>query len=93
MPPQAFASLRGLADNVGHRNFLRFAPHLLTPLSQMERIQTFALAAFDGTPFSSPKVELAARFGHLVTRHLGLCQLVRPVLRLRFDSSTDIYFF
>lgn len=45
----------------------------------MERIQTVALAAFDGMPFTSPKIELAARFGHLITRHLGLCQLVRII--------------
>ncbi|KAL8290536.1 hypothetical protein RQP46_002794 [Phenoliferia psychrophenolica] len=60
MPPQAFASLRNLADN-------------------MERIQTISLGSFDGGAFPGPKIELAARFGHLVTRHLGLCQLAQAL--------------
>lgn len=42
----------------------------------MERVQSTALVSFDGLAFPGPKIELAARFGHLVSRHLGLCQLV-----------------
>lgn len=42
----------------------------------MEQLQSNGLAVFTGSAFSGPKVELAARFGHLVSRHLGLCQLV-----------------
>lgn len=49
----------------------------------MEKIQTVALVAFEGLPFASPKIELAARFGHLLSRHVGLCQLVRRIFQLQ----------
>ena len=43
----------------------------------MEQVIIASLHGYDQS-FVSPKVELAARFGHLVTRLLGLCQLVHP---------------
>lgn len=54
----------------------------------MEKIQTLALSGFEGQPFTGPKIELAARVGHLITRHLGLCQLVSFVPTLKSKSST-----
>ena len=42
----------------------------------MEQVVISSLNGYDQS-FVSPKVELAARFGHLVSRMLGLCQLVR----------------
>lgn len=52
----------------------------------MEKIETVALVAFEGLPFASPKIELAARFGHLLSRHVGLCQLVRHSYSLEKSS-------
>lgn len=54
----------------------------------MEAIQTRSLASFDGSAFLGPKIELAARFGHLLIRHLGLCQLVRPALVVCLPGSS-----
>ncbi|KAI5481142.1 hypothetical protein MNV49_005577 [Pseudohyphozyma bogoriensis] len=69
LPPQTFASLRGLADN-------------------MERIKSISLAGFDGTSFPGPAIELSARFGHLLTRHLGLCQLSQALNGIVSNRST-----
>ncbi|KAM0751110.1 hypothetical protein T439DRAFT_288432 [Meredithblackwellia eburnea MCA 4105] len=54
----------------------------------MERIMTSALSTFNDPAFQGPKVELAARFGHLVTRHLGLCQLAQALTGIVSNSVT-----
>lgn len=41
----------------------------------MEHVIIAALSSLSGA-FVGPKIELAARFGHLILRHLGICQLV-----------------
>jgi hypothetical protein len=53
----------------------------------MESIQTRCLASFNGASFLGPKIELAARFGHLLVRHLGLCQLVSWLVFLRVSVT------
>lgn len=54
----------------------------------MERIQTVALQVFEGMPFTSPKIELAARFGHLITRYLGLSQLIQALTGIVSNATT-----
>ncbi len=48
----------------------------LTRLAQSaELIQASAIDHFPAGAFTRPKVELGARFGHLLSRHIGLCQI------------------
>jgi hypothetical protein len=44
----------------------------------MEQVIIAALENFPST-FVGPKIELAARFGHLVVRNLGICQLAQAL--------------
>lgn len=58
----------------------------------MEAVQTRSLLSFDGSAFLGPEIELAARFGHLLVRHLGLCQLVRiPFMLPPPDSRLTVH--
>jgi regulatory factor X len=42
----------------------------------MENVTIVSLQAF-APAFVGPRIELSARLGHLITRHLGICSLVR----------------
>lgn len=44
----------------------------------MEQVIIVALESYPGN-FVGPKIELAARFGHLIVRHLGICQLAQAL--------------
>lgn len=44
----------------------------------MEQVIIVALESYSGS-FVGPKIELAARFGHLIVRHLGICQLAQAL--------------
>ncbi|ORY83539.1 hypothetical protein BCR35DRAFT_265160 [Leucosporidium creatinivorum] len=61
---------------------------LRTLAEGMESTQRFALAPFDGSLFAAPKVELAARFAHLLKRHLGLVQLGQALVVLLTNAET-----
>lgn len=77
-----------LHDNL----FISMTPQVFESLrslaDHMEQIQAIALAPFEGTLFGGPKVELAARFAHLLSRHLGLCQLAQALTTLLGNAAT-----
>lgn len=64
--------------------FSPLAPDAFAALSRLaasaEAIQTSAVSLFPPGPFTRPKVELGARFGHLLGRHLGVCQLAQAMM-------------
>lgn len=67
-------------------------PAAFTALTQlarsMEQVIIVALESFPSN-FVSPKIELAARFGHLIIRHLGICQLAGALATV-FSSPTAV---
>lgn len=45
----------------------------------MEAIQASALSRFSNAAFTSLKLELGVRFGHLLGRHVGLCRFAQAL--------------
>ncbi|KAF9221975.1 hypothetical protein BS17DRAFT_784230 [Gyrodon lividus] len=87
----AIAGLMAKADAIIYDEILEFLrSQMLSPLptaslnslrqlaSQMEKILLFALEGY-GTTFVEPKVELGARFGHLVLRFLDIYQVTQAL--------------
>ncbi|KAG9317287.1 hypothetical protein JVU11DRAFT_1483 [Chiua virens] len=87
----AIAGLMAKADAIAYDEILEFLrSQMLTPLptaslnslrqlaSQMEKILLLALEGY-GTTFVEPKVELGARFGHLVLRFVDIYQVTQAL--------------
>lgn len=87
----AIAGLMAKADAIVYDEILEFLrSQMLSPLpaaslnnlrqlaSQMEKILLLALDGY-GTTFMEPKVELGARFGHLVLRFLDIYQVTQAL--------------
>lgn len=53
----------------------------------MESIQSEALSQFPPGPFASAKIELGARFGHLLGRHVGLCHPSQALGRVMSNAQ------
>ncbi|KAG0146841.1 hypothetical protein CROQUDRAFT_700798 [Cronartium quercuum f. sp. fusiforme G11] len=53
----------------------------------MEQVIIVALESYSGS-FVGPKIELAARFGHLIVRHLGICQLAQALSGIFSNSQS-----